>query len=605
MKKYFALFVLLLSLGRPVLAVDKPLGVEEFSSVEELALSLSSYFPKVQGEVKSVQGDRLTLSLAKKDGLIPGMVLTLWRDGRDILHPVTKAVIGHAEDEVATIEVVSVGDASSSATIKKKLKDPKQGDRARITPRKINMALVPIRSEYPDIVKSLGERLNEFGRFNVLDQAKVDAFVRNSKTMGTIVVRELGQAFGLDAVISLGFYPSEGKLMATARIFYSDDASQLDTVVAMLDLKNTRKEPVAEVKPFFTPMKEEKIVTSELPALAKFFTAGDFDGDGKLEYAFSDGERIHVYRNEPSGWREVWTETLAGGDKGAVVMEWQGQSTVTQSALTLQHINLDSADINGNGRPEIFVTSLVNGKITSSVTEFQDGTYRRTAEVPGFLRTVSYPGKGTVLFGQGYDPVLFYEGPVKQYVWSNGKYLAGEALPLPKGMPLYGWTYANLGESSPLLVVLDDDDHLLIYSQDSLVWKSAEPYPAVENFVYRPATGIGAVLHKQSDMDKGQRMRLRSKVLAADVNSDGKDEILLPKNLTGAFIGGFSSAELLGFGWTGQRLDPVWSVKDIAGPVIDFRYIQDGSGRRVSALVRTKGGLFSKDRQQMMIYGLK
>ena len=86
-------------------------------------------------------------------------------------------------------------------------------------------------------------------------------------------MRELGTAFGLDSVISLGLYPSEGKLMVTARIFYTDDASQLDTVVAMLDLK-TRKAPVAEVKPFFTPVKEEKSVTPELPTLSQFFTPG-------------------------------------------------------------------------------------------------------------------------------------------------------------------------------------------------------------------------------------------------------------------------------------------------------------------------------------------
>jgi outer membrane protein assembly factor BamB len=464
---------------------------------------------------------------------------------------------------------------------------------------------VPLRSEYPDIVKTLGERLNDFGRFNVLDQAKTDAFLSNSKTMGTLVVRELGKAFGLDAVISLGLYPSEGKLMATARIFYTDDASQLDTVVAMLDLAKTRKEPAAEVKPFFNPVKEERTITPELPILSKFFTTGDFDGDGKLEYAFSDGERVQIYRNEPSGWREVWTETVTGGDKGAVVMEWQGQSTVTQSVLTLQHINLDSADINGNGTPEIFLSAIVNGKVISSVIEFREGKYGRTAEVPGFLRTAADPGKGTVLLGQAYEPAAFYSGPVKQYVWSGGKYVPGEEMRLPKGTPLYGWTFANVGEANALLVVLDDDDHLMIYSQDSLIWKSAEEYPVVANYVFRPATGVDAVLSKRSDMDKSQRMRLRGRVLAADVNGDGKDEIVLPKNSSTPFLGGLSGAELLGFGWTGMRLDPVWSVKDIAGPVIDFRYGRDGSGSRISALVRTKGGLFTRDRQQMMIYGLK
>jgi hypothetical protein len=243
--------------------------------------------------------------------------------------------------------------------------------------------------------------------------------------------------------------------------------------------------------------------------------------------------------------------------------------------------------------------------VTSSVIEFRDGTYSRIAEVPGFLRTAADPGKGTVLLGQSYEPVAFYSGPVRQYAWSDGKYAPGEEVRLPKGTPLYGWTFVNVGEANPLLVLLDDDDRLAVFSQDSMIWKSAEEYPVLANYVFRPATGVGAVLSKQSDTDKGQRMRLRGRVLAADVNGDGKEEIVLPRNTTTTFMGGMSGADLLGFAWNGMRLDPVWSVRDIAGPVVDFRYGRDASGSRVSALVRTKGGLFTKDKQQMMIYGLK
>ena len=37
---------------------------------------------------------------------------------------------------------------------------------------------------------------------------------------------------------------------------------------------------------------------------------------------------------------------------------------------------------------------MVDGKVSSFVVEFQDGTYRRVAEAPGFLRIVAYPGQG-------------------------------------------------------------------------------------------------------------------------------------------------------------------------------------------------------------------
>jgi hypothetical protein len=605
MKKIFALLLFALLAVPAVYAAEKPLGVEEFTSVEELALSISSYFPKAQGVVKSVQGDRLTISLGKKDGMMPGMELMLWRDGKEILHPVTNAVIGRAEEQVGTIEILSVGDDTSTAVMKKKVLDPREGDKARITPRKINMAIVPLRPDSPDIVQTLVQRLNEFGRINVLEPAKVDAFVRNSKAKDAALIRELGSAFGLDAVVSLGIFPSEGKQMVTARIFYTDDASQLDTIVAMLDLKS-RKEGMAEIKPFFTPerekKKEERVVTQELPFVAKFFTAGDFEGNGKLEYAFSDGTRIHIYRNDPSGWREVWTETDPNTRVGRT-MVWSENVTVTKMP-TLSHINVDAADINGNGRPEIFVTVMSDGKVKSYVLEYQDGTFHRIAEVPGFLRIVSFQGK-PVLIGQAYDPNQFYSGSPKQYSWTAGAYTAGEDFPLPKGLGIYGWSYANLGEGKPMLVALDEENRLQVYSGGGVVWKSADQYATVDNYVYKPATGVEYALQKQSPRDKGDRVKIPGRVAAIDVNGDGRDEIVVVKNITSTFLGGFSGAELDGFAWTGARLDPAWGIKDIPGPVYDFSYEKNAAGLQISALVRTKGGLLSKDVQQMLLYTLR
>lgn len=606
MRKWIFLLLFVLLSGSGAVAAEKQQGVQEFTSIEELAMTFSLYFPKVQGEVTAVRGDELSLSVGRKQGILPGMMITLWREGRKIQHPVTKAVLGRAEDEVGTVEVTSVQDTACTAAVRKKMKEPRQGDTARITPKKINIAIVPLRDEYPAVTRSLSERLREFGRFNVLESSKVDAFVKNTRAKDTQLVRELGRAFGLDAVVSAGIYPSRGKLMVTARIFYTEDGGRLDTLVAMLDLKTAKKEPRGEIAPFFAQQEEEKAESPELPFMALFFTAGDFEGDGTQEYAFTDGIRLHVYRNQPFGWREVWTE-VAQNEGAGTTFEWQGPGTVVQPGTSIQHISLDTADINGNGRPELFVTAMLNGKVFSYVIEFREGAYRRIAELPGFLRVVSYPGKGTVLIGQGYDEETFYSGATRQYSWSDGKYLPSAEFSLPEGIGLYGWTFANLGESEPMLVVLDQEDHLLVFSKGRPVWKSAEQFTALDNYVYKPVTGVAAVLSKQASRnDKSRRERLRGRVLAIDLNADGMDEIIVPKNLTGKFLGGFTSAELVGLSWTGARLDPSWSIKDIPGPVHDFIVAERaGGGSRISVVVRTKGSLFSKDRQQVMSYSIR
>lgn len=252
MRTIIALVLLAASLGSPAFAADRPLGPEEFRSVDELAMEIASYFPKVQGEVKAVQADRLTIALGKKEGLLPGMSLTLWRDGKEILHPVSGIVLGREEEELGTVEVTVVGDGSSTAVVRKKQKDPKPGDRARITPKKISLAVIPLRTDRPELVKQLADRLVASGRFSVLESNKTDAFVKERKLMDRSMIKVMGSALNVDAIVVLGLYPTEGRLMAMARIFYAEEGRQLDTIVALIDEKSG-KETLGDIKPFFAP----------------------------------------------------------------------------------------------------------------------------------------------------------------------------------------------------------------------------------------------------------------------------------------------------------------------------------------------------------------
>lgn len=588
MKKVLVLF-LFFALIAPLSALaEKSLGVEEFTSVDQLSAEIVSYFPKIQGEVKTVQGDRLTIGLGTKNGLVAGVTLTLWRDGTEIHHPVTGAVIGRTEDEVGSAEIASLTETTCTAVVLKKLKNPQPGDKARITPKKINLALVPVRADRPEIIKGLTEGLNETGRFSMLDSDKVAAFLKDRKQLDNSLVQEMSKVYNLDVIVAVGIYPSEGsKLLVTARLFYAD-ARPLDTIVAMLDLKS-KKEVFGEVKPFFAPVKEGQSSIPKLPFDAQFLATADLEGNGTLQYIFSDGMKLHVYQQSPSGWREEWAETVSDG------------------AREIQHINLDVADINANGRPELFVTAMQKGNVFSYVVEFRDGLYQRIADVPGFLRVIDYPGKGTILIGQDYDPKSFYAGRPKQYVWSNGRYIAGSELSLPKGVKIYGFTYAAVGESNLLLISLDNQNRLLVYSGDTPVWKSEEAYPSVGMSLHKPATSSAAVISQSvAEAEKGEKVRVTGRVLVLDINGDGRDEIILPKNGGETFFGGYTQAEFVGLGWTGARLEQRWSIKDIPGAVVDFRILrQEGQGAQILAIVKSPGGLLASDHVQVMSYTAK
>jgi len=568
-------------------AAEKPLGIKEYSSVDGLATAISSYFPKVQGEVKTVAGDRLTVALGTKDGLQQGVLLTVWRDGSEILHPVTHMVLGRIEEEIGSIEVTVVGETTCVGVMKKKLKEPKEGDKARITPKKIGLALVPLRAEHREIIQGLAERLKENGRFEMLDTEKTTAFLNDRKQRDASLIKEMGRTFKLDVVVTIEIIPTDSKDLVTAGIYYTDDARPLDTIVAMLDLR-TKRDALGEVRPFFAPPMDVKYDIMDLPFDAQLFVAADLEGTGALEYIFSDGVKLHVFKQSTSGWHEEWVEP------------------VTYATNERKHLNLDVADINGNGKPELFVTSMLKGTVSSYVIEFRNGAYQRIAAVPGFLRVVANPNKENILIGQAYHPVSFFAGQPKRYAWADGNYVPAEEFPLPKGVELYGFAFASAGETNPLLVSLDDTDHLLVYSNGAVIWKSEETYPSIARTVMKPLTGTDAALSSMSENDRILRKRLRGRVFTLDLNGDGRDEILLPKNSGETFVSRHKAAEFIALGWTGARLEQRWDIQDVSGAVLDYQILRQGAaGTRVLALVMIPGGLFSADRLSLMTYGTK
>jgi hypothetical protein len=263
------------------------------------------------------------------------------------------------------------------------------------------------------------------------------------------------------------------------------------------------------------------------------------------------------------------------------------------------------------------VTGMLNGRVISYVIEFQEGVYQRIADAPGFFRVISSSRKESVLIGQQYDPVSFFAGKPKQYVWRDGKYVPATEFQLPNGVGLYGFAYADAEGGDPLLIALSNKDQVIVYAKGAMIWKSEEKYPSIGQTVSLPLTGIEAVLSAPSTAnnamtssleidDKTQKVKISGRVCSVDLNGDGRDEILLPKNSGGTFLSRHNKAEFIGLGWTGARLEQRWSIGDIPGAVLDYHIIrQQGAGTKVLALVMTPGGLFAADRVRVMSFATK
>src|SRR5437870_5437810 len=129
-------------------------------------------FPKVDGEVIEIQGSTITLSLGSRDGLIPGVELALYRQGRELRHPRTGENLGRTEQAVGRVVIQQVFESYSTGTPGQG-SEVQPGDRARVSAGKIKLSLVPIveggvrEGLVEAAVHEVIEALSRTGRFQI------------------------------------------------------------------------------------------------------------------------------------------------------------------------------------------------------------------------------------------------------------------------------------------------------------------------------------------------------------------------------------------------------------------------------------------------------
>jgi hypothetical protein len=69
------------------------------------------------GYVVLVQGKRIYTDLAEPSGVAAGNTLIVYREGEELKHPVSGAPLGRADEEIARVKVVEVGEKTSIAEI--------------------------------------------------------------------------------------------------------------------------------------------------------------------------------------------------------------------------------------------------------------------------------------------------------------------------------------------------------------------------------------------------------------------------------------------------------------------------------------------------------
>jgi len=76
--------------------------------INRLATTISQDLPLVDGYVISVDSDRLTLDIGTNKGLKKGMKCIVYKEGKEIIHPMTRKVLGKETEELGELKLVQV-----------------------------------------------------------------------------------------------------------------------------------------------------------------------------------------------------------------------------------------------------------------------------------------------------------------------------------------------------------------------------------------------------------------------------------------------------------------------------------------------------------------
>ena len=168
-------------------------------------------FPAVEGMVVQVDGDRVYMDLAKKDGVLLGQEFTVFRKGEVFLHPNSGKPLGRHEEVLGYAQVQRVEPTFSEAGFVpvEGRPQPRPEDGVRITRGRIRVAVVPpvdlttVRADLRRVPFMLALAMDQTRRFQSVDSGQVNEVLLNSKTKGEEMLVRPDRAVALGKALDL------------------------------------------------------------------------------------------------------------------------------------------------------------------------------------------------------------------------------------------------------------------------------------------------------------------------------------------------------------------------------------------------------------------
>ncbi|MFO7559162.1 MAG: hypothetical protein R6X10_10065 [Desulfobacterales bacterium] len=309
-------------------------------------------------------------------------------------------------------------------------------------------------------------------------------------------------------------------------------------------------------------------------------TCGNVDGKNGKDVIFSSKDTVFIYQYQ--------NQTL---------VKFQEIETPSQTRI----IHVDTADINQNGKDEIFVTAinLMTRSLDSFILEWDGKEFQKKSENEEWYFNVLHMPEGkNILLGQKQGRKHPFSSGVYELAWKNNKIISTRTHQLPDTITLYEFTYGDLlDDGKQERIILDNHDRLvLLHSNGETLWSGTEKYGGSETYLEYPSE------HDNPRGDSADHYYLQQRLHVTPCRENKGNCLVLVKNTDRAGryfsrLRSFESGHVECLAWNGIGLEEKWRTPDVAGYISDSAIgdlDNDGKNELILAVIMDEGIFFKK-----------
>jgi hypothetical protein len=300
-------------------------------------------------------------------------------------------------------------------------------------------------------------------------------------------------------------------------------------------------------------------------------SSGDVDGDGNQEVAAIGGRRLWVYK--------------VSGDN---VLPFR---KMERNASRL-FLNVEVADIDGDGKAEIVVTDLVGNELSSFVMKYKGEVLEPVAtEIPFYIVSLEDGKGGRRLAGQRRGPTDPFWAKIVFLKWDGKTLVPDGDVPVKVPGGIFGLA-AFPDDKENRYFYIDEDEHLrLIAPKGKTAYKTKEYYSGASHlFTWGTETrsNVGPDRHY-----------IRGRVVPLSL--DGRNSVFLVRQAKGNTlfkdVRTFEWSRLVFLAWTGDGFAERGASERIDNLMTDFAVVggRPGPGTRVAVPVVESSASYASD----------